>query len=261
MPRRKPKPEKVIQEKIKESLDSIIMEESLGDFSFKDGDLPRLKTTEILDIAGEKNSTLADAKALLDSISEFYVDPNLYGTATHVEMKKKMDSANLSSMMFQLKTAQHAIVKIVEEIDLGNMQPRMFEVLAQLQNQIMQIPKDYQVYLEKMENSYIKAKNDIEIKNAVNGIPMHQNQDSTYSSENEAPQNQSSSIKSRGTKSLMEGLRDILGNEIVDVKPIEVDPNSIVNARQKKSMESDSGVSEESDTDYGDVYKIDDDLI
>ena len=45
MPRRKPKPEKVIQEKIKENLDAIIMEEALDSISLDSSDLPRLKAS------------------------------------------------------------------------------------------------------------------------------------------------------------------------------------------------------------------------
>lgn len=260
MPRRKPKTPKEIEEKIKESLDSIIMEESLDNISVKDGDLPKLKTTAIMDVVGEKNSSLSDAKALLDSISTFYVDPNLYGTEDHVEMKKKMDSMNLSSMLFQIKTAQHAISKIIEEIDLGNMQPRMFEVLAQLQNQITQMPKDYQAYLEKMENNYRRSKSEIEEKRSVNGIVMNQNQEGSYTS-SEDQGSGSNGIKSRGTRGLMEGLRDILGSEIVDVKAIEVSPDAVVNARDKKIIESQMGIKSEDDLESGDLYKIDDSLI
>ena len=70
MPRRKPKPEKVIQEKIKENLDAIIMEESLDSVSLDSGDLPRLKTTELMNFADEKVSALSEAKAFgLDSSS------------------------------------------------------------------------------------------------------------------------------------------------------------------------------------------------
>ena len=70
MPRRKPKPEKVVQEKIKESLDSIIMEEALDNILPDTDELPRLKTTEMMDFAGEKSTALSEAKALLDSITE-----------------------------------------------------------------------------------------------------------------------------------------------------------------------------------------------
>ena len=147
MPRRKPKPEKIIQEKIKESLDSIIMEESLDsiDTILQDSnELPRMKTTDLMNFTDEKSTALSDAKALMDSIASFYIDAKLLDEASHVEFKKKIDAMNLSSMMFQLKSAQHAITKLLEEIDLGNMHPRLFEVLAQLQSQIMQMPKDYQ---------------------------------------------------------------------------------------------------------------------
>lgn len=148
MPRRKPKPEKVLEEKIKESLDSIIMEEALDNIAADTEELPRLKSTEVMDFATEKSTALSEAKALLDSISNFYLDSASKSDASHVEFKKKMDAMNISAMMFQLKSSQHAITKLLEEIDLGNMHPRLFEVLAQLQSQIMQMPKDYQGYLE-----------------------------------------------------------------------------------------------------------------
>lgn len=235
MPRRKPKPEKVIQEKIKESLDSIIMEESLDSLVLNTDGLPRLKTTEMMNFSEERTTALADAQALLDSISKFYVDPDVYGNTNHVDLKKKIDATNLSAMMFQLKSAQHAIIKLLEEIDLGNVQPRLFEVLAQLQSQIMQMPKDLQQYLDKMEGSYKKTKMEVEEKRISGGIVMEQE----GSDGNFSPgkiQNNPGGLKSRGTKGLMEGLRDILGSEIVDVKPLEENLNAIVNARLKKEM-------------------------
>jgi predicted GIY-YIG superfamily endonuclease len=109
-------------------------------------------------------STGTDAKSLMDSIVKFYLDENLIDQTDYIVYKKKIDSMNISSMMLQLKTAQHAITKLLEEIDLGMANPRMFEVLAQLQSQIMQMPKDYQNYMEKMEESYRRAGQDLEKK-------------------------------------------------------------------------------------------------
>lgn len=115
MPRRKPKPEKVIQEKIKENLDSIIMEEALDSLTVDVQDLPRLKTSELMNFAEEKLSALTDAKALLDKVSDFYVDPGAHGNLQLLELKKKVDATNVSAMMFQMKSAQHAITKLLEE--------------------------------------------------------------------------------------------------------------------------------------------------
>lgn len=262
MPRRKPKPEKVIQEKIKESLDSIIMEESLDsiDTILQDSnELPRLKTTELMNFTDEKSTALSDAKALMDSIANFYIDAKLLDEASHVELKKKIDAMNLSSMMFQLKSAQHAITKLLEEIDLGNMHPRLFEVLAQLQSQIMQMPKDYQAYLEKMEQNYKKTRIEIDEKNQSGAVLMDSSGDGVYSSTN---QTVDGGLKSRGTRGIMEGLRGIIGSEIVDIKPETVNPNSIVNAREKKKMESDElGYNPDDENEEFDEFGIEDDII
>ena len=91
MPRRKPKPEKVIQEKIKESLDAIIMAESLDSLSLDSNDLPRLKTTGLMNFADEKLSALTEARSLMDSVAKFYVDPDAHGNVEFLDLKKKVD--------------------------------------------------------------------------------------------------------------------------------------------------------------------------
>jgi hypothetical protein len=263
MPRRKPKPEKIIQEKIKESLDSIILDESLDsiDMIVKDtAELPRLKTTELMNFSDEKNTALSDAKALMDSIANFYIDVKLMDQADHVDLKKKIDAMNLSSMMFQLKSAQHAITKLLEEIDLGNMHPRLFEVLAQLQSQIMQMPKDYQAYLEKMEQNYKKTRIEIDEKTQNNSVILDApNSNGVFTSTAQTPDG---GLKSRGTRGIMEGLRGIIGSEIVDIKPELVTQNSIVNAKEKRRLDSEnmdiSNLEENENSVEG--YEIEDDI-
>jgi len=234
MPRRKPKPEKVVQENIKNALDQILMEEGLDSDTLTPSDLPRLKTTDIMDFATAKNDVGNDAKMLMTSIVDFYLKENLIEKSDYVAYKQKIDAMNISSMMLQLKTAQHAITKLLEEIDLGNANPRMFEVLAQLQSQIMQMPKDYQQYMNKMEESYIRLRSEGERKAYVGGAQMEYDPSTNTSTLSSLPQGEG--IKVRGTKGLMEGLRDILGTEIEDVKIDETNENSIVNARRKEEL-------------------------
>ena len=65
MPRRKPKPEKIIEERMKESLDSIIMEESLDSVIDSNSlDLPRLKTTDLMNYNEEKSTAFTEANTL-----------------------------------------------------------------------------------------------------------------------------------------------------------------------------------------------------
>ncbi len=254
MPRRKPKPERVVQEKIKESLDSILNDEDLDFDSVKAEELPRLKTTELMDFGSAIQSTGSDAKSLLDSIVKFYLDENFIEKVDYVEYKKKIDSMNLASMMLQLKTAQHAITKLLEEIDLGNANPRMFEVLAQLQSQIMQMPKDYQNYLDKMEEGYKRIQLQIDKKADTGSFELQPSEEAENSFS--AQSQNSTGIKVRGTKGLMEGLRDILGAEIEDVRVEEEDENSIVNAKKKAEIDASRNVLLQDD----DMLEVDDDL-
>jgi hypothetical protein len=81
-----------------------------------------------------------------------------------------------------------------------------------------------------------------------------------------ASSNESGTIKSRGTKNMMEGIRELIGGEIEDVKPIEIDedkikdmdPNSVVNARYKKIIDVDRISSDDEEDE--DEYTLDDDL-
>jgi hypothetical protein len=256
MPRRKPKPDKVVQEQIKASLDSILLDENLDIDSVQPDELPRLKTTDVMNFKDVTQSTGSDAKSLMDSIVKFYLDENLIDQTDYIAYKKKIDSMNISSMMLQLKTAQHAITKLLEEIDLGMANPRMFEVLAQLQSQIMQMPKDYQNYMEKMEESYKRIGKEMEVKTNSGAIALETNGNDFFSGIKPGG-SENNGVKVRGTKGLMEGLRDILGAEIEDVKPIEEEnENSIVNAKKKAQIDASRNIVVDED----DILEIDDDL-
>jgi hypothetical protein len=65
---------------------------------------------------------------------------------------------------------------------------------------------------------------------------------------------------------MMEGIRELLGGEIEDIKPLEIDedkirnmdPNTVVNARYKKIIDIDKIASDEEEANDG--YTLDDDL-
>jgi hypothetical protein len=70
------------------------------------------------------------------------------------------------------------------------------------------------------------------------------------------PSGNDSGIKVRGTKGLMEGLRDILGAQIQDVKVEEEDENAIVNAKRKATIDASRNII----LDEEENYEIDEDL-
>ena len=99
MPRRKPKPEKVVQENIKSTLDQILMDEGLDSDALQPSDLPRLKTTDMMDFATAKSDVGNDARKLMESIVDFYLKENFIEKSDYIVYKQKIDAMNVSSMM------------------------------------------------------------------------------------------------------------------------------------------------------------------
>lgn len=215
MPRRKPKYDKEAQEKLKNSLESLLSDEGLDIPQITDDDLPKIRTTESLDSTSIKIEAEADAKIMLESVVDFYLTNELINKKEYVAYKQKIDSMNLSSMMFQLKAAQHMVVKVIEEIDLGTVNPRMIEVFCQLQTQLAQIPKNYTEYLAKMEDSYKRMQVDSDTKSERGDVIK--TEDGDIKVPDGVSDGASEGIRTRGTRSLMENLQTIFGeNKVVD---------------------------------------------
>jgi hypothetical protein len=111
--------------------------------------------------------------------------------------------------------------------------------------------------MEKMEESYRRTGQDLEKKINSGSISLDQSGNIDIDPLNPtSAQTPNSGLKVRGTKSLMEGLRDILGAEIEDVKPIEENENSVVNAKKKAEIDASRNILLDED----DKLEIDEDL-
>lgn len=233
MPRRKPKTQNLSKEQelnLKDKLDSIILaDEMLSGLSTPD--IPPIKQHRELNVDGVKTEVEIEARAILDSLSKFYNDMENISEDSYIKHKQKIDAMSISTMAFQIRTAQHAIAKLIEEIDSGRVEPRLFEVLAQLQNQIMQMPKNFSAYMTQMEKNYKQLKIESEEIKKGGDIQFDENGNIIQSKENE------DLLKARGTRSLMENLQNVMknGNLVKDAEVVKNDPpdDSLINPRTK----------------------------
>jgi hypothetical protein len=257
MPRRKPKKQNLSKEQelnLKDKLDSILLaDEMLSGLSAPV--IPPIKKHRELNVDGVRTEVETEARAILDSLSKFYNDMENISEDSYIRHKQKIDAMSISTMAFQIRTAQHAIAKLIEEIDSGRLEPRLFEVLAQLQNQIMQMPKNFSAYMSQMEKNYKQLKSESEeIKRGGGDLQFDENGNIIQSKENE------DLLKARGTRSLMENLQNVMKNNKV-VKDAEIVENnvpddSLINPRTKFGATSDLLGGGEEDVDF----EIDDDI-
>jgi hypothetical protein len=166
-----------------------------------------------------------------------------------------IDNMHLSNILLQMKTTQHAIMKLMEEIELGNMQPRMLEVLGQLQSQLVGYSKEYQGFIKNMEESYKILRVESEQKLAAGAAQVRETEGGDLEVDaSTLKRSDDGSVKVRGTKLLMEGLHNE-NQEIQDVKVEEISITSRVDARKKAQEEQASRVES---LDVEEKYDLDD---
>jgi hypothetical protein len=171
----------------------------------------------------EENEIMANN--IVDKIINFYLDETIINNVPYVENKSQVDKITVSSLLFQMKTAEHAIIKLLEQIDNGNVIPRTFEVLAALQKSKMEIVKHMAQFMVIMENNYKSIKDDWRIKNEETKLLLNTKESESYEiiEEDEEDEIENDTIH-RGTKNLI----DILRKEIPEIKPgqREFDPEN-----------------------------------
>jgi hypothetical protein len=109
-----------------------------------------------------------------------------------------------------MKTAEHAIIKLLEEIDGGNLHPRTFEVLASLQRSKMEIVKHLAQFMVIMENNYKSLKEDYRVKKADEPTLIESGEDDNPSK---------SAFQIRGTKQMIEMLREAVPEKRASTMP------------------------------------------
>jgi len=175
----------------------------------------------------EKVKTYSDDKAesIVTSISQFYLSVDIIEEIPYVKQKSVVDKITVSNLLFQMKTAEHAIIKLLEEIDNGNLHPRTFEVLASLQRSKMEIVKHLAQFMVIMENNYKSLKDDYRVKKAEEPTMLD-------GSSEEVDTNKSA-YQIRGTKQMVEMLREAVPEKRASTKPTEITDTDV----ERENME------------------------
>lgn len=230
--------QKQIQNRIRENLEAI-MKESQKPSLVSPMDEDPLSTEKAehpnarpLDLHREKKSFEREAKKVLDKAMKFYVDHKYIGKDEYLEYKKGFDALALSNIMFSMRFTQHALIKIMEDIDMGNTHPRTFEALSTLNGQLMSVIKHYAAFMATIETNMRQTQQDLVI--------AEHKQEEARTEDAEATVVVDQPMRVRGTKALIQGLKkDASMGEAPEVPPALVDPsnrpiNPFENLEEKK---------------------------
>jgi len=172
------------------------------------------RSEQFLDYHKVKTVIDKESRDIVHSIAEFYLEEEIVEKVPYVAQKTKVDHITVSSLLFQMKTAEHAIIKLLGEIDDGNLHPRTFEVLASLQRSKMEIVKHLAQFMIIMENAYKNFQEDYRIKKSEN---------TNFEEDDNA-----GGFRTRGSKSLIQAMQRIKeqGGADDDIEQIAKDTDS-----------------------------------
>lgn len=147
------------------------------------------------------------AKGVMDSLLKFYLSEEIIEEHEYIKAKQKIDTTALSMLIRQMENSEQAITILMDTINEGDVAPRMFEVLSDLQRTLLDIIKSQTMYMVAVEENAKKMSRDLDVYQGQS--PKSNN-------------SKQGGAKSRGTKDLMKALQNSIKEEnIQDVDSSE----------------------------------------
>jgi hypothetical protein len=147
--------------------------------------------------SNEAAVTVAKNKAtrVLDSLLKLYLSEEIIEQEEYIKAKSELDKSALSMLIRQMENSEMAITALMTVIGEGEVTPRMFEVLSDLQRTML--------YMMAVEENAKKMSRDIDIYRG--------------GSETDQLSSGNGGARSRGTKDLMRALQNTISDEVTDV--------------------------------------------
>ena len=129
------------KKKIRSTLDDLIGHDLPDEVpGLSDG--PAL--TPVKDLSKETNSQAlvrakTKAKGVMNNLLKFYLSEEIIQEQEYIQAKAALDEYALSMLIRQMENSEHAITLLMDTINEGDVAPRMFEVLSDLQRTLLDI--------------------------------------------------------------------------------------------------------------------------
>ncbi len=116
----------------------------------------------------QKTAHEAKAKLLISETLKIYFTADMLSEKDYIIEKTKVDEMSLSNLFFQIDVINRAIYELSKKIHLGSDNSRHFEVLAGLSRVVLDTSKFQHEYVQSMESSLKRLREDIDIADSIN---------------------------------------------------------------------------------------------
>ena len=138
------------------------------------------------------------AAATIDKMLKFYLNEDIIDRNEYVKAKAEIDKMSLSLLLTQMENSEKAIMSLMDQIGEGDVAPRLYEVLSELQRTQLDIIKTQTMHLVAVEENVKKIAREIEI------YEMQKELEESHEGEN----TEGRSLKARGARELMQAVQN-----------------------------------------------------
>ena len=96
------------------------------------------------------------AERVMTTLLKLYLSDGFITKSEYVQAKVNMDSMTLSKIMNQMEVSERAINVLMENIEMGDVNPKLFDALGNLQRTFIDLVKTQTNYIMNAENEYEK---------------------------------------------------------------------------------------------------------
>ena len=96
------------------------------------------------------------AKDVMESLLRVYLSDNFISKNEYVKAKVNLDAMTLGNIMNQMEVSQRAIQILMDNIEIGDINPKLFEVLGKLQGTFIDLVKAQTNYIMNASDEYEK---------------------------------------------------------------------------------------------------------
>ena len=153
------------KEIIRDSISDLLMENDIdlsSDISDNTLTFQKAQTINYYD-GGALMKAKGKAEKVMNTLLKLYMTDGFISKSEYVQAKVNLDSMTLGKIMNQMEVSEAAIQVLMDNIQMGDVNPKLFDALGNLQRTFIDLVKTQTAYIENAEIEYRKIAQEKEI--------------------------------------------------------------------------------------------------
>ena len=153
------------KELIRDSISDLLMENDIdlsNDISDNTLTFQKAQTINYYD-GGALAKAKCKAEKVMNTLLKLYMTDGFISKSEYIQAKVNLDSMTLGKIMNQMEVSEAAIQVLMDNIQMGDVNPKLFDALGNLQRTFIDLVKTQTAYIENAELEYKKIAQEKEV--------------------------------------------------------------------------------------------------